>query len=468
MPINSTLKGPGLRPAPGYMPAAAPAGAGPLAPPAAFALFFFLFLTLSRFHEALTVMVGLRVYMYTIATALAVATLLLSGRAMLPWRTTPGVLLVAMTVWMIIGMPFGIWRGGTFGVIQGEWLPSLLTFTIIGAMPKSLRDVGRMMFVSGFSMIVVILMYQRFASVDSGGRVAFAFGTLGNSNDLALHLLFGLPFLFFVVTDSTRTMLVRTGAAATALVLLTVVVRTGSRSGLLGFAALVLAMFLFASLMQKLKLVVMAVLLVSVLVATAPQLVLKRYLTLVEDDPQNEAVQSTLGRKQLLEESIRQTFKRPIFGVGAGNFPVAYAKVLEDRGIMYHRYRESHNTYTEVSSELGIPGFFFFTGMLAWCFRQTAGLYRRARQVPGQRQVASMAFCLFLSLLTFSITTFFGSNAYRFYVPVLVGMTVALVRVSQHIRVGASLAPVMPWGRHSKPPAIRGRLKTGIGNDTGH
>ena len=45
--------------------------------------------------------------------------------------------------------------------------------------------------------------------------------------------------------------------------------------------------------------------------------------------------------------------------------------------------------------------------------------------------IANMAICLFLSLLTFSVTTFFGSNAYRFYLPLLAGLTVALKNTAE-------------------------------------
>jgi hypothetical protein len=52
-----------------------------------------------------------------------------------------------------------------------------------------------------------------------------------------------------------------------------------------------------------------------------------------------------------------------------------------------------------------------------------------------------MALAVFLSLLTFSVTTFFGSNAYRFYFPVLAGLVVSLKRVAD--QEGVVPGPVM-------------------------
>jgi hypothetical protein len=42
-----------------------------------------------------------------------------------------------------------------------------------------------------------------------------------------------------------------------------------------------------------------------------------------------------------------------------------------------------------------------------------------------------MAISLFLSLLIFSVTAFFNNQAYRFYLPLLAGLTVSLKRVTE-------------------------------------
>jgi hypothetical protein len=98
-----------------------------------------------------------------------------------------------------------------------------------------------------------------------------------------------------------------------------------------------IATFLFASMAGKLKLIVAGSIAVLLMFATAPQTIIERYRTLFHDDVTNEATASKEGRIRLLKESIRQTFLHPVLGVGAGNFPVAYAKVREAQGILYHR-----------------------------------------------------------------------------------------------------------------------------------
>jgi O-antigen ligase len=198
-------------------------------------------------------------------------------------------------------------------------------------------------------------------------------------------------------------------------------------------------MFFLTSFSGKLKLVFAAFLVFALVVTTAPESVINRYKTLWEDNTDedgnlDEATMSALGRKELLFESIRQTFVHPIFGLGAGNFPVAYSKKLESEGIFHHGYRASHNSYTQISSETGIPGLVFFLTAMGWCFRHTIRLYRGANKSPGQKQIANLAISVFLSLLTFSVTAFFSSQGYRFYLPLLAGLTVALKNAVEQSR----------------------------------
>jgi O-antigen ligase len=411
----------------------------------AFGIFLvFLFLTLSRFQEFLTLTVGFRSRLYTIALVLMIPTAILTGRWILACRSVPGILLLAFTGWMAVGLPFAIWKGGTFKVLTDEWPPSLFTFLVVGGMIASARDLRRTLYVAAFSMIVVIAMYPHFERVDSGGRVAVLAGSLGNSNDVAMHLLMGLPFLMFVFGDQQRITFTRIAALAASLGLFLILVRTGSRAGLLGLGVLMIATFLFASMAGKFKLIAVSSIVLLLMFGSAPQSVVERYRTLFNDDVTNEATASKEGRIRLLKESIRQTFLHPVFGVGAGNFPVANANVRAAQGIFYHRYRESHNTYTEISSETGFPGFFLWFGAMVWCFRTLYRVYRRTAGVPQHKQLSGMALAVFLSLLTFSVTTFFGSNAYRYYFPVFAGLAVSLKRVAEQegVTLGPGMRPV--------------------------
>jgi O-antigen ligase len=393
------------------------------------AFLFFLFLTLARFHEFLSMAFGGQgiLFWLTIGTPLAFA--FVSGRWVIPWKTVPGVLLLALTVWVILGLPFSIWRGGAAMTIKQAWPTALVTYLLCGSMITTIAEMRKSLYVGGFSVLVVLITFLKFGVVVDG-RASILAGSLGNSNDFAMHLLMGLPFLGFIILDQKRMNLVRLIAIGTIPFLLVVVMKTGSRAGLLGLAVLLMGVFFFSSMAGKVKLLIVSAIAFAGLLATAPESALKRYKTIYESDA-TEATASADSRKQLLVESIRQTILHPIFGLGPGNFMVAYAATMGEKGVTHGRYLVSHNTYAQVASETGLPGFFMFCGVMFWTFRQNLLVYRIARRRPDQQLLGGMALAMFLSLLTFSVTTFFGSNGYRFYVPFFAGMTVSLRRIAE-------------------------------------
>lgn len=75
------------------------------------------------------------------------------------------------------------------------------------------------------------------------------------------------------------------------------------------------------------------------------------------------------NRRLLLKESIAVTLRRPIFGVGVGNFPVYVNGMNKEEGRLKEAWHGTHNTYTQLSSETGIPGLAIFIGILVVSWR---------------------------------------------------------------------------------------------------
>ncbi len=73
----------------------------------------------------------------------------------------------------------------------------------------------------------------------------------------------------------------------------------------------------------------------------------------------------------LLRQSIQMTFEHPIFGVGPGVFAAASWDERKRAGIGAGNAQVTHNTYTQISSETGIPGFFFFIATVFLSFKYT-------------------------------------------------------------------------------------------------
>src|SRR3954466_3825864 len=70
------------------------------------------------------------------------------------------------------------------------------------------------------------------------------------------------------------------------------------------------------------------------------------------------------------------TFSHPILGVGPGDFSfVSWDERKATTGAGGESL-VSHNTYTQISSETGLPGFFFFAATLVLSFRYAYRSYR--------------------------------------------------------------------------------------------
>jgi O-antigen ligase len=91
----------------------------------------------------------------------------------------------------------------------------------------------------------------------------------------------------------------------------------------------------------------------------------------------------------------------------------------------------THNTYTEISSESGIPGFLLFAGSLVSTWLLLRAVHERAKRDPRFVTIRNTAFCMMLSMLGFSISIFFASMSYRYYFPSLVGLTIAFSVAAQ-------------------------------------
>ncbi len=128
------------------------------------------------------------------------------------------------------------------------------------------------------------------------------------------------------------------------------------------------------------------VILSPVIAVAIPPGVWERFSTIFEDyDVQNMdptsglrmAAGSQKERLQLIIKAVSLTFEHPIFGVGMGDFSSASAHQWSTGS--GRDWVQTHNTYLQFSSELGLPGLVLYIILLVTTFKTL----RRAReQIP--------------------------------------------------------------------------------------
>jgi O-antigen ligase len=212
---------------------------------------------------------------------------------------------------------------------------------------------------------------------------------------------------------------------------------TGSRGGLVTLGVMFLMYFVPLPLSQKVVVGIAALILSVIAITWSTQSALDRFRVILSTSgsvqltaSEQSAIESSELRKQLLLSSLRLTVEHPLLGVGPGMFAVANADYVEATTgkPTWTAWRETHNTFTQVSCEDGLPGLLLYCLALFCCFKIARSAEKRARQYPAVSSLGHMAFALRLSLIAFTGTALFASNAYMYYFPMLAGLCVAVDR----------------------------------------
>jgi O-antigen ligase len=143
------------------------------------------------------------------------------------------------------------------------------------------------------------------------------------------------------------------------------------------------------------------------------------------------AAGSTEGRRELLVGSLKLTIQHPLLGVGPGQFAPYMASQAKINRV-HTLWVGTHNTFTQVSSEVGIPALCFYVAVLASSIRALRGIYRRARRIPGEqaRDIATMALALHTSFMVYCVCALFNHMAYEMTMPLMAAVTVAMRRTA--------------------------------------
>jgi O-antigen ligase len=415
----------------------------------------------ARFPEIMDMVTGSAVHSVRIIMLLALLATLLFGGGIRAVFSKVGICLIAFTLWMCVCVPFSVWRGGSVRMLRDSWAMALCSFVIIASAVQGLEQCRRIMYTLAaatvFIEIITLVMGRA-----QGGRMALLRGTLGNANYLALILLMGVPFCLFVMRTKPGLSPLKFACLLMLLCIPVTVAATGSRGGLVTLAVMFLLYFVPLPFSQKAVVGILALILSVIAITWSARSALDRFKTMFTtsapvqlSDSEQSATESMELRKELLLSSLQLTMRHPLLGVGPGMFAVAnanYADATTGRS-NYNAWHETHNTFTQLSCEDGLPGLFLYSLALLFCFKIVRSADKRARQYPALSSVRHMAFALRLALIAFTGTALFASNAYMYYFPMLAGLCVAVERA-----IAAQLSSQMPAGSEqpdTTPPAAK-------------
>jgi O-antigen ligase len=366
-----------------------------------------------------------------ILLGLLVIVALAKGDLKFAFRSKITISFLALSAWVCVCFPFSRWRGGSLPHVISS-IESFGVFLLIVQLVRTGRDWRRVANAYAVGVLVAAIISMIFGqSIE--GRVSVMAGSLADPNEFALRLVLGLPFWWHLASQSSA-------AGRIVCFVLTAPIfvsfaRAGSRSALLALMTLFALMFLFVNLKQKALMCVVAVMALVAGAVFLPAYLRVRYTTIFTKHDTTQLTEqergriggdigSSEGREMLLWQAIQMTWEHPIVGIGPGVFgDVAWDERKASSGVG-GGLLVSHNTYTQISSELGIPGFLCFIATLLLSIKYSLSDYRRNREL--NPAIARSSLYTFVCLIGLSAGIFFLSVAYGMLLAVLFGLAASL------------------------------------------
>jgi O-antigen ligase len=333
---------------------------------------------------------------------------------------------------MVLTIPFSpVWRGGAFKVTR-EFADVVPMVLVICLAVNTLPRLRRVLFWQAVSVAVVaVVAVVKFRN--AGGRLeGILNGNYANPNDFALTVVIALPICLAFMLRSRNNLVKFVWFGCMGAMTYSVVL-SASRSGILAFVfAMAVALWHFSIKGHyRYLLMVFGGLAVCALLTSGSQLK-KRYEAIFNPQEDQSAYGSAEQRNMLLKRSIELTLEHPIFGLGPGNFNTA-------SGV----WRVTHNTYTQISSETGLPGFILYVMILVCAWQN---LRRAKRMIRGQTELSLFATAIEASLVAFLVGSFFASEGYQYFTYFLIADTTAvyqIARLASQFKQSAPDGPVM-------------------------
>ncbi len=252
---------------------------------------------------------------------------------------------------------------------------------------------------------------------ESGGRITgLVGGIFENPNDLATSLDLLIPLA--VALALTRRGLARAAYFACAAILAMGVIITFSRGGFLGLVAMAGLLLWKVGRRNKATTALAIGIVVMVFLIAMPVGYSSRITSIF--DTSSDPTGSAQARKDLLERAASVAANHLVIGVGMGNYSI----------YSIHEQR-AHNSFLEISAELGVAGLIAYLVMLFAPLRSLrrieqdnfAGLRR------GRQEIYYLVAAVQASLVAYIVCSCFGSIQYHWFLYYPLAYAVALKRI---------------------------------------
>jgi O-antigen ligase len=342
---------------------------------------------------------------------------------------------LALAAIMLATAPFSIWPGGAVSVVTDLFSKVVVVFALILNTLTTRRRFEQFVNVVAVSCSYVavraVLDYAMGINLVEDGRAQGAGGLFGNPNDMALNMVAFLPLAMILALGKGRPLL-RAVLAIGVPALIAAIIFSKSRGGTLGLVAMV-AVLLYQIRRVKPSIAVAVVALTLVTIPLLPESFTHRMSSIF--NPEEDPTGSREARKRLLREAYHAYLEHPVLGLGAGQFHNYNPTNRQET------WREAHNAWLQVASELGTGGLIVFAIIVGSGFaaglqavkalRRAGARYRRKSRegatIAARREPLQMyAAAVLASLTGWVVAAMFASVAYYWTLYLVLGLAITL------------------------------------------
>lgn len=388
-----------------------------------------VFLRFSFLHETISYLTGINTYVLYIFGPLVLIGVIAYGGLQRTFRYTPAQFWLAFLVCMVAAVPFSTWKGNSFMLTQNYIRTNFMMLVVTAGLALTWVECRRMMYaIAGAVVVNLVTTRALMNQAASGDRLVLqSRGMISDPNDLAAHLLLVLPFLLFVVLRRRTPVYLRVILAGALGYGIFLVLRGGSRGGFVALTLTMVFILVIGSVRQKIAIGIAAPIMFVLFSTLLPGATWKRLTSFSAGEQSDKsAIESSEARKYLLRKSIEYTFKKPLFGVGPGQFMTYEGKEAAAEG-RHGSWHVTHNSYTQISSECGIPALLFYLGTIISTFWLLRKIRKKALKL-GEDEIVTATFCITIGLFAYSAACVFLSLGYMFQFPAVSGLVIAIWR----------------------------------------
>lgn len=351
-------------------------------------------------------------------------------------RTSTEKLLTTLIIYSILTIPFVEWPGSVIGNGIPNFIKAIVFYFFTVAFVRTEEDLKRFTFVFiGCQLWRILEPLYLHVTEDYWGSAAYMLGgtealdrlsgapyDVVNPNGLAFIVCTAVPFLYLIAGLSRKSLL---GCVVIAPACIYTLLLTGSRSGIIGLAVVIMGIVMKSK--RKFVWVLSCILLVALGFPLLTPDMQDRYLSAIGAGEKNASTAE--ARWSFLEDSLAVALRRPIFGHGLGTSREANAN-------FGGHDQPAHNLYAEVAQELGFVGLAIFATLLISIFAGFAKCKRAYKKqevsVFLQRTVDCVQVILFMNFI-FSFASY-GLSSTEWYL--LSGLSVVMQRLGHRASGG--------------------------------